>query len=111
MCKTLSVTKYLTDVYKYVIFCVTLFCYTIRNMAIFFNFLKHGLDFKNKFFFLAISYDFSKKNRMEQNGLEDQKVEKIEWNGMGWDEWNDIPKWGLKILYRDLQSRKKWLKK
>ena len=30
---------------------MTLFGYTIHNMAIFFNFLKHRLDFKNEFFF------------------------------------------------------------
>ena len=51
MSKTLSVTKYLTNVYRYVIFYLTLFCYTNRNMAIFFNFLKHGLYFKNEIFF------------------------------------------------------------
>ena len=51
MSKTWSLIKYLINVYKYVIVCLTLFCYTIRNMTIFFNFLKHGLNFKNEFFF------------------------------------------------------------
>ena len=51
MSKALSVTKYLTNIYKCVIFCVTLFCYTIRNMSIFLIFWNIGYNLKQTFNF------------------------------------------------------------
>ena len=51
MSKTGSVTKYLTNIYKCVIFCVTLFCSTIRDMSIFLIFWNIGYHLKDTFNF------------------------------------------------------------
>ena len=51
MSKTWSVTKYFTNIYRCVIFCITLFYYIIRNMTIFLIFCNIGWTLKTKFFF------------------------------------------------------------
>ena len=61
MSKTWSVTKYLTNIYICVIFYVTLFCYTIRNMAIFLIFWNMGWTLKINYFFLLFPTIFLKE--------------------------------------------------